>query len=61
MKEKQVNQLLDLLSMFQTEVIDKYCEDNNCTLDDLSEGKNDCEDADEIQNTIEQVSTWEEI
>lgn len=61
MTRNQINELLSLLSMFQTEVIDKYCEDNNCTLDDLSEGKNDCENADEIQNTIEQVSNWEEI
>lgn len=60
MKEKQVNQLLDLLSMFQIEVIEKYCEENGIDLDDYYQGNFDIDDASEIQNTIELVSNWEE-
>jgi len=60
MKEKQINQLLDLLSMFQIEVIEKYCEENGIDLDDCYQGNFDIDDASEIQNTIELVSNWEE-
>lgn len=60
MIRNQINQLLSLLSMFQAEVIEKYCEENEKDLDDYYQGNFDIDDASEIQNTIEQVSNWEE-